>query len=159
MGVALDTVKAVLFSKLVQSCLRCCRALAIILLGLSLPLRSVGADNGDEQGAVLGIGSESCSVFMTTYEHNPDSVDEDHHIGDEGAHFEASYTSADYINWIQGYLSAYNTYEYNNGNIASRASIGGMLNILYRRCSETPNAAFYTKLPALLERINPEQNQ
>ena len=159
MVVALDTIKAVLFSKSVQSCLRCYRALTIILLALSLPLRSVGADNGDEQDAVLGIGSESCSVFMTTYEHNPDSVDEDHHVGDEGAHYEASYTSSDYIHWIQGYLSAYNIYEYNNGNIASRASIGGMLNILYRRCSDTPDAAFYTVMPALLERINPEQNK
>ena len=133
--------------------------LVILLSWLSLQMTSISADDGIEQSAILGVGGESCSVYMTTYEHNPGSLDDDHDAGDEGVHHEASHTSSDYIHWLQGYLTAYNKFEYNNENIASQPSVGGMLYFLYRRCSETPEAAFYTVLPALLERIGSKQER
>ena len=137
------------------TCLRLYLYLAGIALVASVISTPASADEGDEQqAAALGVGGESCSVYMTTYEHNPNSVDDDHEIGDEGVHHEAAYTSSDYIHWLQGYLSAYNQYENDGKEVSARASAGGMLYFLYRRCSETPEAAFHTMMPALLERLN-----
>jgi hypothetical protein len=114
---------------------------------------SVIAADTEGNTSALGIGNSNCSTFMTTYEHNPNSVDDDHEIGDEGVHHEAAYTSSEYIQWLQGYLSAYNHYKFDGENIAAKASIGGMLNFLYQRCSDTPDEKFHTIMPALLERI------
>jgi hypothetical protein len=114
---------------------------------------SVIATDTDGNTSVLGIGKNSCSTFMTTYEHNPNSLDDDHEIGDEGAHYEAAYTSAEYIQWLQGYLTAYNHYKFGGENIAAKASVGGMLNFLYKRCSDTPDEEFHTIMPALIERL------
>lgn len=105
------------------------------------------------EGPFLGIGNEPCSVFMSTYEHNPASLDDHLETGDEGPHHKTSYTSVDYINWVQGYLSGYNLHENDGVNIAENASNGGMLNFLYRRCTETPDASFSTVLPKLIERL------
>ena len=105
------------------------------------------------QEVYLGLASESCSVFISTYEHNPASLDDHHEAGDEGPHHKTEYTSVDYINWIEGYLSAYNLHQNAGINGAERASIGGMLNFLYRQCIETPEAPFYTVLPKLLHRL------
>lgn len=103
----------------------------------------------------LGVGGESCNVFMSTYEHNPDSLDEHHmETGDEGPHHKTSYTSADYIHWLQGYLSAYSVHNNDRVDVSRGASTGGMLYFLYRRCSEDPDASFSSMMPALLERLD-----
>jgi hypothetical protein len=130
--------------------------LAVILLAVGLPLTPASAAEDERQGAGLGIGGEACSIYLTTYEHNPDSVDDDHDVGDEGVHHEANYTSSDYIHWLQGYLSAYQWHENYGKDVTIRVNMGGILNYLYRRCSENPDAAFYTMMPALLERLKPE---
>ena len=129
--------------------------LAGMLVAMGTPLTSVSAAEVEGQGAGLGIGGETCSIFMTTYEHNPESShgDDETYAADEAVD---NYTTSDYINWLQGYLSAYNIYQNDDVNVASRASIGGMLYFLYRRCSEDPDAAFHTVMPALLERIGTE---
>jgi hypothetical protein len=118
------------------------------------------AAEGD--GGAVGLGSELCSVYMTTYEHNGvPAHDDDNHseeihlIEDDAEH----YVTSDYITWLQGYLSGYNIHEFAGENIASKASVGGMLNFLYRRCSEHPDDAFYTVLPLLLERMNPDARE
>jgi hypothetical protein len=115
------------------------------------------AEQGD--GGALGLGSEPCRVFMSTYEHNgvPAHDDDNHsdeiHQVEEGGDY---YVTTDYIKWLQGYLSGYNIHEFEGKNVAERASVGGMLNFLYRRCSERPDDPFYTVLPLLLDRIHPE---
>ena len=127
-----------------------------MLLAMGIPLQSISAAEGEQQDAVgLGIGGETCSVFMATYEHNPDSLHGDDDTNAENESVQ-NYTTSDYINWLQGYLSSYNIYQNDGINVTSRASMGGMLYFLYRRCSETPYAAFYTVMPALLERVRPE---
>lgn len=127
----------------------------LLLLFVSL-LWFPGVTRGDDlslEEAFLGIGAEPCNVFISTYEHNPASLDDHHETGDEGPHHKTEYTSIDYINWVQGYLSGYNLHNNSGENTAENASNGGMLNFLYRRCIETPDAAFYTVLPKLIERL------
>ncbi|MGK0297355.1 MAG: hypothetical protein ACI9XC_000958 [Gammaproteobacteria bacterium] len=124
-----------------------------ILFAVSILITNAIAAEDAEQDVALGIGGEDCSVFMNTYEHNPNSVEDDHDVGDEGPHHEATYTSLIYITWLQGYLSAYNLHENNGDDVSVRASIGGMLYFLYRRCSDSPDAAFHTVMPALIERL------
>lgn len=126
-----------------------------LLLSVLLLLSSPGYAEGDgtDEEAFLGIGAEPCNIFISTYEHNPASLDDHHETGDEGPHHKTNYTSTDYINWIQGYLTAYNLHENAGINIANNASNGGMLNFLYRRCIESPDAPFYSVLPKLLERL------
>ena len=124
------------------------------LLFISMLCTSVIAEEPEVQGGTgSGVGAENCSVYMTTYEHNPASVDEHHALGDEGVHHEASYTSSDYIHWLQGYLTAYDLYVDATGGPVSKASVGGMLYFIYRQCSKSPEAPFYSVLPALLDRI------
>lgn len=115
----------------------------------------VYADEEETQAdmAFLGLGAEQCNVFISTYEHNPASLNEHHEQGDEGPHHKTDYTSRDYIIWLKGYLSAYNFHENSGVNITNNASDGGILNFLYRRCIESPNAPFYSVLPKLLERL------
>ena len=126
------------------------------LMLLTFITNTVIAEEGE--GGGLGVGSEPCSVYMSTYEHNgvpahdDDNHSEDIHLVEEGGDH---YVTTDYIKWLQGYLSAYNIHEFDGNNIAEKASVGGMLNFLYRRCSERPDDAFYTVLPLLLERLNP----
>jgi hypothetical protein len=120
---------------------------------LTMALQPLTAAEETGQGAMLGLGGEACSVFMSTYEHNPESLDDHHETGDEGPHHKTEYASSDYIHWLRGYLSGYNVHEFDGNNIAANASNGGMLYFLYRRCSETPDAPFHTVLPALLERL------
>jgi hypothetical protein len=127
--------------------------LVLVITMLVCFCSSVLAVDADGNTHALGIGNSSCSTFMTTYEHNPNSVDDDHEIGDEGAHHEAAYTSSEYIQWLQGYLTAYNHYKFDGENIAAKTRVGGMLNFLYQRCSETPENKFHTVMPALLERL------
>jgi hypothetical protein len=124
----------------------------VVIQALAL-LSFVYAEGNVEEVAFLGVGAESCSTFMSTYEHNPASLDEHHETSDEGPHHKTDYTSIDYINWVQGYLSGYNKHLNNGNNIANKASNGGVLYFLYRRCSEIPDAPFYSVLPALLERL------
>ena len=126
--------------------------LFVVILALAF-LPYVSAEVNMEEVAFLGVGAESCSIFMSTYEHNPASLDEHHETGDEGPHHKTEYTSTDYIIWVQGYLSGYNIHYNNGNNVADKASNGGILYFLYRRCSETPDAPFYSVLPALLERL------
>ena len=118
------------------------------------------AEEGD--GGALGLGSEPCRVYMNTYEHNDTPAHDDDNHSDE-IHLVAAddehYATTDYIKWLQGYLSGYSIHENGGENVASRASMGGMLNFLYRRCSERPDDPFYSVLPLLLDRLNPDRGE
>jgi len=128
-----------------------CLLLSVLLI-LTTSVYAQGEDTPDES-AFLGIGAQQCHVFISTYEHNPASLDDHTETGDEGPHHETEYTSLDYIHWVQGYLSGFNLHGNDSINVAQNASNGGMLNFLYRRCIETPDAPFYTVLPKLIERL------
>jgi hypothetical protein len=130
-----------------------------ILLAMQ-PVGTLAVGAGDHQHAdPAGIATSTCSMYMTTYEHNPDTLGANHDDGDEGVHLEAAYTSPDYIIWLQGYVSAYNQYENDGQGVGRGINAGPVLHFLYQRCSEAPDATFISVLPALIAHLKPEDSE
>jgi len=130
--------------------LRCLLFVKLIIAGIIFPVSAVYAAGDTISGKVIGPGSNTCREFALTYEHSPGG----HVHDDEPA--SAGLRTSDYIRWLQGYLSAYNLYQYAGEDITARTNMANILRFAYDWCSENPYADFISALPGIVEKIKPQ---
>lgn len=105
------------------------KGLWLLLLVFALPVkaRDVGGDF-----AVLGIGSQPCAAYLKA----------------RRAHGERE---QDYVNWLLGYLSAFNLIVSHTYNILGENDINDALSWLDQQCLATPKTHFVNASAAMTE--------
>jgi hypothetical protein len=115
------------------------RSLILLILAQALIALPASAADTDGQYTILGVGGESCAVYLNHRHGGNDLAD------------------LSYRNWLGGYLTHYNRTVAGTYNILGGTDLNGAMLWLENYCKANPTDSFSIAADKLIEALGPKR--